>query len=81
MQENLKISNHIFFHFNPFDENIYTDVMLKINDQLKGDNKVRWIIAYGKSNPSAIIKIENINIFSNGICPYRNTQYTIYKIN
>jgi 16S rRNA G966 N2-methylase RsmD len=71
----------IYYLFNPFSDQIYKEVMNSINSQIKHDKKTRWIIAYGKSNKSAIMDVDNINLIKHGICPYRNTEFNIYKIN
>lgn len=71
----------IFFLFNPFDDKVYSEVMITIKDQLKSDLKTRWIIAYGKSNENAILNIDNCKVFERGICPYRNTPFIIFRIN
>jgi 16S rRNA G966 N2-methylase RsmD len=70
----------IFFLFNPFNEKVYWEVMSVISQQIS-DNKVRWIIAYGKSNESAIMSIKSIKLVERGVCPYRKTGFSIYKIN
>jgi 16S rRNA G966 N2-methylase RsmD len=71
----------VFFLFNPFDDHVYNDVMLTIKAQIQSDSRVRWIIAYGKSNKGAIMSLDNCNLVQHGICPYRNTAFSIYRIN
>lgn len=71
----------IFYLFNPFDDNIYEEVMTSIKIQIHLDSRVRWIIACGKSNKGAILSIPNCNLVEQSICPYRNTPFAVYRIN
>ena len=71
----------VYFLFNPFDDNIYNEVMMSIKTQIQSDSRVRWIIAYGKSNKGAIMSLDNCHLVQQGICPYRNTAFAIYRIN
>jgi 16S rRNA G966 N2-methylase RsmD len=71
----------VYFLFNPFDENVYNEVMLSIKAQIQYDSRVRWIIAYGKSNKGAIMSLDNCHLVQQGICPFRNTAFAIYRIN
>lgn len=71
----------VYFLFNPFDDDVYNEVMLTIKAQIQSDSRVRWIIAYGKSNKGAIMSLDNCNLVQQGICPYRNTAFYIYRIN
>ena len=71
----------VYFLFNPFDDNVYNEVMMSIKAQIQSDSRVRWIIAYGKSNKGAIMSLDNCHLVQQGICPYRNTAFAIYRIN
>jgi len=71
----------VYFLFNPFDDYVYYEVMMIIKRQIKSVSRVRWIIAYGKSNKDAIMQLDNCHVFHQGTCPYRNTNYSIYRIN
>jgi 16S rRNA G966 N2-methylase RsmD len=75
------INFDIYFLFNPFDDNVYLEVMMALKNQIKLDKRVRWLIAYGKSNENAILLLDNCFLVQRGICPYRNTAFGIYKIN
>jgi 16S rRNA G966 N2-methylase RsmD len=75
-------SDHdVFFLFNPFDDKVYNEVMMSIKAQIQSDHRVRWIIAYGKSNKRAIMSLDNCHLVQQGVCPYRNTAFAIYRIN
>ena len=71
----------VYFLFNPFDDNVYNEVMMSIKAQIQSDSRVRWIIAYGKSNKSAIMSLDHCHLVYQGICPCRNTAFAIYRIN
>jgi 16S rRNA G966 N2-methylase RsmD len=71
----------VFFLFNPFNDEVYFNVMSRIKVQIFNDPKIRYIVAYGKSNNSAIMLIEKIKKIEQGICPFRNTEFSIYQIN
>lgn len=75
------INYDVFYLFNPFNEDIYLQVMSNIKDQIANDINTKWIIAYGKSNESAIMQIGKIKLIFTGICPYRNTTFSIYQVN
>lgn len=71
----------IYFLFNPFDDDVYRQVIEKLRKQIVNDLTTRWIIAYGKSNHTAILNIENIKLLKKGTCPYRRNNFSIYQIN
>lgn len=71
----------VYFLFNPFDSQIYAQVMAAIKKQIENSKKPRILNAYGKANYSAIEGIENISCIEIGVCPYRITNFRIYKIN
>ena len=71
----------VYFLFNPFNENLYAEVMAVLRNQIRGSNLTRYIIAYGNANHKAIKSIENCALKEAGICPHRKTNYSIYKIN
>jgi 16S rRNA G966 N2-methylase RsmD len=71
----------VYFLFNPFNDLVYLDVMMTIKNQIKSNKRVRWIIAYGRSNETAIMLLDNCILIQHGICKYRNTPFKIYKIN
>ena len=71
----------VFFLFNPFNDDVYLEVMTVVRRQIEGDFKRRWLIAYGRSNEIAILSIENIKLLQSGVCPYRKNNFSLYQIN
>lgn len=71
----------VFFLFNPFNNEVYSEVIENIKSQIVNNLMKKWIIAYGKANENAILTIPNINLIAGGICPYRSTNFRIYQIN
>jgi 16S rRNA G966 N2-methylase RsmD len=71
----------VYFLFNPFNDIVYNEVMISIKKQIRSDMRIRWIIAYGQSNKDAIMSLDNCHLVEQGICPYRNNNFAIYRIN
>lgn len=71
----------VFFLFNPFNSEVYSEVIENLKSQIVNNLMKKWIIAYGKANENAILTIPNIKLIAGGICPFRSTNFRIYQIN
>lgn len=65
----------VYFMFNPFSDEIYSEVIRAISDQLSKD---KYLICYGNLNKGAVLKY-GFKLTYQGICPYRNNQINIFS--
>ena len=71
----------IFFMFNPFDDEIYAQVIERIKSQIQGCSslKTRWLICYGGANIEAVINSGLFSLVREDFCPYRGNKFRIFK--
>jgi 16S rRNA G966 N2-methylase RsmD len=71
----------IFFMFNPFDDDIYEEVINAITLQIMRSDisKPRYLICYGGANIEAVIKSGLFSLIREGECPYRGNLFRVFK--
>jgi 16S rRNA G966 N2-methylase RsmD len=71
----------IYFMFNPFDDDIYEDVIDKIVSQNKSaaNNKAKYLICYGGANIKAVVDIGYFELIKESECPYRGNLFRVFK--
>ena len=72
---------NIFFMFNPFDDDVYAEVMRNILLQNKSIESEKYVIAYGGANTEFLNNSERLKLYSESICPFRKNNIRIYRIN
>lgn len=73
----------IFFLFNPFDDDIYEEVVQQICDQTakdQGPHRQRYVICYGAANLTALSRASALSLIVEEECPYRGNMYRIYGL-
>ncbi len=73
----------IYFMFNPFDDNIYAQVIDAIVKQVLNapcKTREKYLICYGHANLDAVYSSGVFTLQKDGMCPYRGNSYKIYKI-
>lgn len=68
----------ILFMFNPFDDDIYYDVVGQIASQIT-NSKNRYLICYGGANIDAVINSGIFRLIREEYCPYRGNMFRIFK--
>jgi 16S rRNA G966 N2-methylase RsmD len=73
----------IFFMFNPFDDDIYEQVVNAIKSQILQDNtlKPRYLICYGGANIDAVNRCSIFSLVREGNCPHRGNLFRVFKNN
>ncbi len=71
----------ILFMFNPFDEDIYSDVVGQIASQIEisKEQKDRYLICYGGANIESVVKTGIFELIREDYCPYRANMFRVYK--
>lgn len=72
----------IYFMFNPFDPDIYSEVVNSIFKQNKAIlhlDREKYLICYGDANLDAVNKTKYFELLTEQKCPYRGNLYRIYK--
>ena len=70
----------LFFLFNPFEYELYRQVIDVLFSQCSGVVKERHIVCYGDGDLSSIEKYEQACQIYEGICPHRKNRLVIFKI-
>lgn len=71
----------IFFMFNPFDDDIYEEVVRAISLQMTKSNmyQPRYLICYGGANIEAVNGSGLFSLIREDRCPYRGNLFRVYK--
>jgi 16S rRNA G966 N2-methylase RsmD len=69
-----------YFLFNPFDSEIYSEVILRILDQTDGSKGARTLVCYGDSNLDFLHSQSRLKLTYSGTCPFRLNQINIFAI-
>jgi 16S rRNA G966 N2-methylase RsmD len=69
-----------FFLFNPFDSEIYSEVISRMLDQASGSKGGRILVCYGDSNLEFLNSESRLKLTYSGICPFRLNQINIFAI-
>ncbi len=71
----------ILFMFNPFDDDIYADVVGRIASQIEMSKvqKDRYLICYGVANIESVVNVEVFKLIREDYCPYRANVFRVYK--
>jgi 16S rRNA G966 N2-methylase RsmD len=71
----------ILFMFNPFDHDIYADVVRRIASQIKlsGVKKDRYLICYGGANIESVVNVGIFRLIREDYCPHRANMFRVYK--
>ena len=71
----------ILFMFNPFDNDIYADVMKRIEVQIQNSkvSKTRLLICYGGANIDAVKKSGMFSLIREDRCPFRGNVFRVFK--
>jgi 16S rRNA G966 N2-methylase RsmD len=71
----------ILFMFNPFDDEIYEEVVKQIASQLKlsKDINERYLICYGGANINSVISTGIFKLVREEYCPYRANLFRVFK--
>lgn len=69
----------IYFMFNPFDDDIYEDVIAAIVRQNKDARRTKYLICYGGANIEAVKKSQYFQLVKDAVCPYRGNNFRIFK--
>lgn len=71
----------ILFMFNPFDDDIYEEVIEQINFQISKSkiSKTRYLICYGGANIDAVNGSGLFSLVREDYCPYRGNMFRIFK--
>ena len=71
----------IYFMFNPFDDDLYADVVDEIVLQnIKSNSKqIRYLICYGKANIKAVDDSGYFELIVESRCPYRGNMFRVFK--
>jgi 16S rRNA G966 N2-methylase RsmD len=71
----------IYFLFNPFDYDIYEEVINKIVAQNKAasNTKEKYLICYGDANIKAVLNSGYFELIREGVCPYRGNVFRVFK--
>lgn len=72
---------NIFFVFNPFDDDIYEEVINAIKLQLlrSPSSRPRYLVCYGGANIQAVETSGLFELIREDRCPYRGTLFRIFK--
>jgi SAM-dependent methyltransferase len=74
---------NFFFLFNPFDLEIYGEVLVRIfrciEAQGPDDDSTTWLLCYGESNVEAIWRSNLFELYRSEVCPYRGNSLRIWK--
>ncbi len=75
-------SYDIFFMFNPFDDDIYEEVINQLVSQIfqDYDRKDKYLICYGDANLQAIKKSGLFSLVKEDYCPYRKNMFRVFKV-
>lgn len=71
-----------FFFFNPFDDEIYAEVISNIVSSFENKQKnerPKWLLCYGKANIQSIEETNYFELVRRDVCPYRENDINIYK--
>ncbi len=73
----------IYFMFNPFDDDIYENVINKIvlNNKKNVSNEDKFLICYGGANISSVIKSGYFELVRESVCPERGNLIRVFKSN
>jgi 16S rRNA G966 N2-methylase RsmD len=69
----------IYFLFNPFENDLYEEVIDCLMAQVVLNSRNRHIICYGGANLASIEKYSYVNKVYEGICPHRGNRVVIYS--
>ena len=71
----------IYFMFNPFDDDIYKNVIDRIVSQniIGSNNKTKYLICYGGANIKAVVDSGYFELIKESVCPYRGNLFRVYK--
>ena len=69
----------IYFLFNPFENDLYEEVIDCLMAQVVLNSRNRHIIFYGGANLASIEKYSYVNKVYEGICPHRGNRVVIYS--
>jgi hypothetical protein len=71
----------ILFMFNPFDDDIYADVVGRIASQIEvsKEQKDRYLICYGGANIESVVNSGVFKLIREDCCPYRANMFRVYK--
>jgi hypothetical protein len=71
----------ILFMFNPFDDDIYADVVGQIASQIEisKEQKDRHLICYGGANIESVINTGIFKLIREDYCPYRANMFRVFK--
>jgi 16S rRNA G966 N2-methylase RsmD len=71
----------ILFMFNPFDDDIYADVVGQIASQMEisKKRKDRYLICYGGANIESVVNCGVFKLIREDYCPYRANIFRVYK--
>jgi 16S rRNA G966 N2-methylase RsmD len=74
----------IYFMFNPFNYDIYAEVLNSIIEQNKKSPSrggEKFLICYGDANIDAVRAANSFSLIVENECPYRGNTYRIFKMN
>lgn len=69
-----------FFLFNPFDSEIYSEVISHILNQTNSSKICRVLVCYGDSNLEFLNSQSRLRLTHSGTCPFRLNQINIFAI-
>lgn len=71
----------ILFMFNPFDDEIYENVVVRIASQIETskEKKDRYLICYGGANIESVMKTGIFKLIREDYCPYRANMFRVFK--
>ena len=71
----------ILFMFNPFDDDIYADVVGQIAAQIEisREQKDRYLICYGGANIESVMNTGIFQLIREDYCPYRGNMFRVFK--
>lgn len=69
----------IFFLFNPFNDDLYEQVIDIMMEQCEFRTNQRFIICYGGANLASITKYKSVNKIYEGLCPHRGNRLNIFS--